>query len=100
MNFDLVLTKRVHNQLVEVLDWYFENAKGHEIKILKSFDKSLLSIKKNPYKCQIRYDNVRIYFIESYKFGIHYTIEKQTIFILGFFHQHQADSHWILKSDK
>ena len=94
MSYKLVLTKRVHEQLVNTLDWYAEHAKGHEIKLLKSFDNALSFIEKNPLKCQVRYDDIRIYFMDTYQFGIHYFLDKQTIYILGLFHQHQSDDSW------
>lgn len=97
MSFTVVVTKRVHTQLVNALDWYAEHAPEHQKKLLKAFDKALSFIQKNPLKCQVRYDDVRICFLGIYKFGIHYLIEKDTIFILGFFHQHQTDENWYLE---
>ncbi len=94
MSFTLVITSRVHIQLINALEWYKQNAPGHEKKLLKDFDGALSFIEKNPLKCQIRYDDIRIRFLSNYKFGIHYFVKNRTIYILGFFHQHQTDESW------
>lgn len=98
MSFKLVVTQRVYVQLTSALDWYANYAPGHEKKLLRDFDKALLFIEKNPLKCQVRYEDIRICFLSTYKFGIHYFLDKETIYILGFFHQHQTDESWELKS--
>lgn len=94
MSYNIVVTKRVYNQLVNAVDWYVENAPGHEKRLLKDFDRTLSFIQKNPIKCQIRYDDIRICFLDTYKFGIHYQVQRKTIYILGFFHQHQTNENW------
>lgn len=37
MSFNIVVTKRVNNQLVNAVDWYVENAPGHEKKTIERF---------------------------------------------------------------
>lgn len=99
MSYTILVTKGVHTQLVNALEWYAEHAHGHEKKLLKAFDNALSFIEKNPLKCQLRYDDVRICFLEVYKFGIHYSLERKTIYILGFFHQHQTNENWELEQE-
>lgn len=77
-----------------MLDWYSQNRPNHGGKILDEFDVSLKYISTNPFKCQIRYDDVRVYLLKKYKFAIHYTTDEDIIYVLGFFHQHQDSDNW------
>lgn len=96
MSYSLILTRRVNLQIVQAVEWYREHAPGHESKLLKAIDSTLKYIQKNPLKYQVRYDDVRIKFLKTYKFGIHYYIDLDNIYILGFFHQNQNDEKWKL----
>ena len=98
MSYHLFLTGRANKQIVQALDWYKEQAPGHEVKLLKAIELAFKNIQKNPLKYQVRYDDVRIKFLKTYKFGIHYSLNQKTIFLLGFFHQSQNDDNWAHRS--
>ena len=52
-------------------------------------------IKKNPMKCQVQYgDDVRVKFLKSPKFGIHYIIRNKHIYVVGIFHTNQDSDNW------
>lgn len=46
----------------------------------------------HPYAYQLRYDAVRIVFLYSYPYGLHYTVreKEKEIILLGFFHTAQS----------
>lgn len=94
MTYTINLTKRANNQINQALEWYAENTKGNEIKLLKAIDSALTFVQSNPFKSQIRYDDIRIKFLKGFKFGFHYFVVDETIYILGFFHQKQNTLNW------
>lgn len=51
-----------------------------------SFKKSLETIKQNPLLFQIRYDNVRIIFLKSFPYALHYSIYENCVVIKSIFH--------------
>jgi len=65
-----------------------------EIRFLKSLDTSIRYIQKNPLKSQVRYKAVRIKFLRSPKFGVHYYIKGSNIYIIGVFHTNQDSENW------
>ncbi len=46
MSYTVIVTQRAYLQLSTALEWYLKNATGHEKKLLKTFDKSIISIAK------------------------------------------------------
>lgn len=56
------------------------------IRFNDSFKKSIAIIKKNPLLFQIRYDNVRIIFLKSFPYALHYSIYENCIVIKSIFH--------------
>ncbi|OHT45250.1 type II toxin-antitoxin system RelE/ParE family toxin [Flavobacterium tructae] len=51
-----------------------------------SFKKSISILKSNPLSFQIRYDNIRIIFLKTFPYAIHYSIYKNSIVIKSIFH--------------
>lgn len=56
------------------------------VRFNNSFKKSLAIIKQNPILFQIRYDNIRIVFLKSFPYALHYSIYENCIVIKSIFH--------------
>ena len=94
MSFKILLVHRANIHIVQAIEWCSKQEKDLEIRFLKSLDKSIIYIQNNPFKSQIRYKNVRVKFMRNPKFGVHYVIDGQTIFIIGVFHTSQDSTKW------
>jgi hypothetical protein len=94
MSFTISLVHRANIHIAQAIEWCTKQEQDLEIRFLKSLDKSITYIQKNPFKSQIRYRNVRVKFMRNPKFGVHYVIDVQTIYIIGVFHTSQDSSKW------
>jgi len=94
MNFKISLVHRANIHITQAIEWCSEQETDLEKRFLKSLDKSMSYIQKNPLKSQIRYRNVRVKFMRNPKFGVHYVVEGQIIYIIGVFHTSQDSAKW------
>jgi len=94
MNFKVTITEPAEKDLRDVFLWYEEKKVGLGEIFKDFFENTILSIKSNPFKFQIRYSNIRIRFLDKFPFGVHYTIFENEIIIQGVFHTSQDPSSW------
>ena len=86
MKYSISFEHTASIQLERAIQWCLTFENGLEKKFFNSFEKGINYILKNPYKCQIRYYDVRIKFIKPVKFGIHYIIRDSIIYVVGVYH--------------
>lgn len=55
-------------------------------KFFMEFKATTIKIDNNPLHFQMRYQNIRIAFLEVFPFGIHFFLEKDTIHVLRILH--------------
>ena len=60
MSFTISLVHRANIHIAQAIEWCAKQEQDLEIRFLKSLDKSVTYIQKNPLKSQIRYRNVRV----------------------------------------
>lgn len=94
MKYSLSISDKTKTQIINAIEWYEELVPKSQDKFLKLISKSIDYINKNPFKCQVRYKNIRIQFLKTPKFGIHYFIEENHIYVIGFFHTNQDSEKW------
>jgi hypothetical protein len=94
MNYTISIVHKANIQLEKAIIWCNEQSPGLDVKFIKSIDSAIKYIKNNPLKCQIRYNDVRVKFLRNPKFGIHYIIRNQHIYIVGIFHTDQDSENW------
>jgi toxin ParE1/3/4 len=94
MFYKIVFVQKANIQLNKAINWCSEQNPKLELKFLKSFDKAIKDIQNNPFKYQIKYELVRIVYLKNPKFGIHYFINLNEIFVVGIFHTSQDSEDW------
>jgi len=94
MTYTIYVVHRANIHIAKAIEWCKEQDEGMEIRFLKSLDTSIRYIQKNPLKSQVRYKAVRIKFLRSPKFGVHYYIKGSNIYIIGMFHTNQDSENW------
>lgn len=73
--------------ILEALEWYDKEHKDQLIDdFLERLDDELDRISKNPEHFQKRYGDIKIVFMKRFPYGIHYTLENETIFIHAVMH--------------
>jgi hypothetical protein len=97
MNYQVLVAEAAEKDIQETFIWYNEQKRllGDTFKVL--IEHSIHSIQTNPYKFSIKYKKVRICFLKKFPFGIHYTINKNNIIIVGVFHTAINPLQWKLR---
>lgn len=94
MAFKILISLEARLDYEEVVNSYFDFTKKLGSRLLSQLRKAQKYIVKNPYQHQIRYNEVRICFLKSFPFGIHYIIEDDVIVILALFHAADNPLKW------
>lgn len=89
MVFEIELSDEAKLDLTEARNYYYRLSD----KLLSRFDDALIKqierLESNPENFQKRYLNIKIVFIKSFPYGIHYLVENRTVYIQRILHQKQ-----------
>ncbi|MFK7832418.1 MAG: type II toxin-antitoxin system RelE/ParE family toxin [Winogradskyella sp.] len=87
MVFEIKLSELSKVDLKEARDYYSVISSG----LLKRFDieisENIERIAINPQHFQKRYRNIKIVFTKTFPFGIHYLVDKKTVYVQRILHQ-------------
>jgi hypothetical protein len=86
MNYKILIIEEAKMDFKKSLLFYKDIHPKLAVRFNDSFKKSILIIKKNPLLFQIRYDNIRIIFLKSFPYALHYAIYENCIVIKSIFH--------------
>ena len=89
MVFKVIIKPTAEQELKEALKWYDFKEENLGTELYIEISKTISIIKENPSSFQKRYKDFRIAFTKTFQFGIHFTIENQTIFIHAILHTSQ-----------
>ncbi len=92
MNHQLLLSDETRLDIFEVFLWYEELREGLDFEFCLEAGRS--RIQRNPAAFQIKYDTIRVLFIDRFPYGIHDLIEDAFIKVFGVFHEHKDPSTW------
>ncbi|MDR7371109.1 hypothetical protein J2X17_001893 [Flavobacterium aquidurense] len=86
MIYKIVIIEEAKIDYKKSLLWYKDIHPKLAIKFNDSFQKSIAILKKDPLSIQIRYDNIRIIFLKTFPYAIHYSIYENCVVIKSIFH--------------
>ena len=92
--FAIFLSSDARQDFLNAFYWYEMQIEGLGVSFEKYFENALEYLLKNPFSVQIRYDEIRVYFIKRFPYGIHFFVEEQTVKILAIFHTSQDPYKW------
>lgn len=73
--------------ILEALEWYEKEQQDRLVQdFLEKLDDELDRISENPEHFQKRYRDIKIVFMRRFPYGIHYTLENETIFVHAIMH--------------
>jgi plasmid stabilization system protein ParE len=95
MDYKVIISEAAEYDIEQAFEWYElqKSSLGNSYKtnILKAME----SIQKNPFKVQVRYKDVRIFFLKKFPYGIHFNINENIILIIAVFHTSKNPNRWI-----
>lgn len=89
MLYKLIIKPLAEKEIAESLSWYYQQDKTLSHRLYKEIDHSLDQLKQEPFHQQKRYKHVRILFLDTFPYGIYYTIEDTVIYVHAFLHTKQ-----------
>lgn len=100
MEYNLSITEAAEEDIKQAFLWYEEQkaslGERFEVKILKA----MAYIQKKPLSKQIRYGNIRIYFLKKFPYGIHYKVSANQILVVAVFHTARSPIRWLARKPK
>lgn len=78
----------------KIVLWYEDQRKGLSYDFELCLEAGINEIIRTPLAFQQRYKHVKIIFINRFPYGIHYTLQKDEIVIIGVFHTSRSPKNW------
>lgn len=85
----VIIKPPAENEIAEALEWYEESKEGLGLELLEQINECLQRIANNPKNFQKRYREIKIVFTKRFPCGIHYTFERDTIYVHAVMHTKQ-----------
>lgn len=94
--YTLYITEAAASDIRGAWLWYESQKTGLGGALRATLSKIIEDVALHPYAYQLRYDAVRIVFLYSYPYGLHYTVreKEKEIILLGLFHTALSPKKW------
>jgi len=86
MSYSIEITEIAEQEIIEINNWYKAKQVNLANRFELNFKNTIQQIQTNPFTFQKRYLEVRIVFIKTFPFGIHYIVNDKIIVILSVYH--------------
>ncbi len=100
MLYSIIIAQAAEEDLRQAYFWYEEQKERLGSLFEKQIVKAFESIEHNPLKTQIRYDDVRVFFLKKFPFGIHFRVCGAEILVIAVFHTSQSPEAWGKRNTK
>ncbi|NML59053.1 type II toxin-antitoxin system RelE/ParE family toxin [Chryseobacterium cheonjiense] len=96
MAIKLIYSRFVKNDLKEINEWYKKINKELWNNFTNEFRLKINLIKENPLSFELKYNNIRLVFLNKFPYGIHYSYdaEENIIEIYSVFHTSRDPEKW------
>ena len=94
MSYSLVISDAAELDIREAFLWYEDQQVKLGLSFEKHISKTIDTIKKNPLKVQVRYNQTRVAFLKKFPYGVHFNINANEIIIIAVFHTSQNPKKW------
>ena len=86
MGYNLTIRPEADIEISEALLWHEDQQVGLGLSLSREFREVINDIKEYPEHSQKRYRNIHIRFTKRFRYGIHYIIEENSIYVLAVLH--------------
>jgi toxin ParE1/3/4 len=96
MDYSISIASAAENDIREAFLWYEKKASNLGKMFSDDVSSAIESIQRNPLKTQIRYSNTRVFFLQTFPYGIHFQVDNTAnrILILAVLHTSQDPKQW------
>ena len=89
MVYKIIVKPKAEEDFIKAIEYYNEKRENLGSTLFFEISSIIERIKENPELFQKKYKDFRISFTKKFKYGIHFTIEKESIFIHAVLHTSQ-----------
>lgn len=94
MKYNLSISEAAEKDIRETFLWYEEQKEKLGFRFKKEIYSKIETIIKNPSIIQIRYNQIRVIFLKTFPYGIHFNVSGSEIMILAVFHTSMNPKRW------
>lgn len=92
--YRLLISDEARLDIVEAFLWYEDQREGLGLDFELCLEAGLNQVLKSPFSFEERYQNIRVYFISRFPYGIYYLIENNSIKVFAIFHTSRNPINW------
>jgi hypothetical protein len=70
------------------------NVKGWVSTLNYGLEAGFALVQRNPLTIQVKYESIRIHFIDKFPYGIHYLVDDKIVRVFGVFHTSRSPKDW------
>ncbi|OBX26117.1 hypothetical protein LX77_02077 [Gelidibacter algens] len=89
MSYKVLISDEAYFDISDAMFWYHTKQVELKTQFLSEIKSSI-----EPYHIQKRYKSVRILFLKTFPFGIHFTIQDNTVKVIAVFHTSKNPQNW------
>jgi len=94
MKYELLISDDSEDDIESAYLWYETQKINLGFAFETKLEEGFLNIRKNPIAFQVRYDDIRIHFINQFPFGIHYYVDKHIVKVVAVLHTSRNPEKW------
>lgn len=96
MKYKISYSRFAKDDIRNGFEWYKNINKNLAKRFLNEFKKEVAYLQEQPFSVELKYSEVRILFLKSFPFGIHFLVNEnsKSIVILGVFHTSRNPDIW------
>jgi plasmid stabilization system protein ParE len=94
MVYKIISTSSTEQDISQAVEWYISINKPLAREFLKELRLCKTYLQKHPKKIEIKYQNVRIAYLKTFPYGIHFQLKENEILILAVFHTSENPNKW------
>lgn len=94
MIYELSISEAAENDISEAFLWYEMQKENLGFEFEKYLVKTIDHIQQKPDLIQIRYNKIRVAFLNKFPYGIHFVISNNQVLIVAVFHTSRDPEKW------
>jgi len=92
MGFNVLIKSLAFVDLQNAIDWYEIQSTGLGKRFYKEFENCISRIENNPHHYRVYHKNVRRILFNKFPYKIFYSLNEQTVIVLGIYHGKRSKS--------
>lgn len=94
MDYQLLISGDARFDILNAFFWYEEQREGLGFDFELCLEAGFSFIQRDPLTIQIKYESIRIHFIDKFPYGIHYLVDDKIVRVFGVFHTSRNPEDW------